>query len=71
MNNSKEQIIEIETKLAFQEQTIEQLNDVLVKQQKQIDALQRQLALLNQKVEQESQHWDKESSLADEKPPHY
>lgn len=65
------QIIEIETKLAFQEQTIEQLNEVIIQQQKLIETLQRQIKTLNHKVEQESHHWGKEYSPADEKPPHY
>ncbi len=65
------QIIEIETKLAFQEQTIEQLNEVVIQQQGLIEALQRQLKMINHKIEQESHHWENEHSLSDEKPPHY
>ena len=71
MNNIEEKIIEIETKMAFQEETIEQLNDVIIGQQKAIDKLQRQLVQLNTKIEEESQHWQSESNPVDETPPHY
>lgn len=73
MNNDdfSNHIIDIQTQMAFQEQTIEQLNEVLINQQKQIDALQRKLKVLDEKIEQESQHWGQPQSPIDEKPPHY
>lgn len=65
--NSEERFIEIEIKVANQENLIEQLNSVLYEQQKQIDLLERAIKEL------------KKSSLADGndigphnvKPPHY
>lgn len=36
-------LVELETKLAFQEDTIQKLNDVATLQQKQIDRLSREL----------------------------
>lgn len=71
MKDIQENLIEIETKLAFQEETIEQLNDVIIAQQKTIDKLQRQLVQLNTKVEEESQHWNTDQNPIDETPPHY
>jgi SlyX protein len=70
MTESETKIIEIETKLAFAEESIEQLNDVIIAQQKAIDTLQRQLQQLNAKVEEESQHWQQNNPV-DETPPHY
>lgn len=67
----QELIIEIQTKMAFQEETIEQLNDVIISQQKAIDKLQRQLQQLDKKLDEESQHWHTDASMVDEKPPHY
>jgi SlyX protein len=67
---SENKIIEIETKLAFAEQSIEELNDVIVNQQKSIDKLNLQIQQLNSKVEEESQHWQTTSPV-DETPPHY
>lgn len=71
MTNTEDKIIEIETKLAFQEQTIDELNEVIIKQQKAIDKLTLQLQQLNSKIEEESQHWGNEAAMQDEKPPHY
>jgi len=71
LNDQIEKIIEIETKLAFQEETIEQLNEVIIGQQNTLDKLQRQLQQLNSKIVQESQHWNQDAGMVDEKPPHY
>ena len=71
MKEINDKIIEIETKMAFQEETIDQLNDVIINQQKAIDALKRQLIQLNTKVEEESQHWQSDNNPVDETPPHY
>ena len=71
MNEINEKIIEIETKMAFQEETIEQLNDVIISQQKALDTLKQQVIQLNDKVKEESQHWQTDSNLVDETPPHY
>ncbi len=66
----KNKIIEIETKLAFAEESIEQLNDVIISQQKSIDKITRMLKQLDKKVEEESQHWQQQNPI-DETPPHY
>ena len=46
----KAQIIELETRLAFQEQTIQGLNESLIDQQRQIDDLRRGLERLRERV---------------------
>lgn len=64
------QVIELETRLAFQEHTIQQLNDVVTRQQFQIDQLAAELknikarmsALASSNIAHES-----EETL----PPHY
>lgn len=71
MTKIEDKIIEIETKITFQEQTIEALNEVIINQQKAIDMLTGQLQQLNQKIQEESQHWNNEGIIVDEKPPHY
>ncbi len=70
MNELEDKIIEIETKLAFAEESIEQLNDVIVSQQKMLDKLTRQIQLLDKKIEDESQNWQ-QTNPVDETPPHY
>ena len=70
MNELEDKIIEIETKLAFAEESIEQLNDVIVSQQKMLDKLTRQIQLLDKKIDDESQNWQ-QTNPTDETPPHY
>ena len=54
MKNQQENIIEIETKIVYLEDTVEQLNSVIINQQKQIDQLKKQILNLSQKVDEES-----------------
>ena len=70
MNELEDKIIEIETKLAFAEESIEQLNDVIVSQQKMLDKVTKQIQLLDKKIEDESQNWQQTNPI-DETPPHY
>ncbi len=60
---------ELESKLAFAEDLIETLNQTVVRQQSQLDLLQQQLRLLNQRM-QESRP-DDSHGPHDELPPHY
>ena len=46
-----ERLVEVETKLAFQERTIAQLQEVLLDQQKQIDRLRLQLEKLRSRLD--------------------
>jgi SlyX protein len=63
-------MIELETKISYQDHMIQELNDVIVSQQRQIDALQQQLVRVRDHLK--STH---SSGLArpDEEapPPHY
>lgn len=66
---------QIESQLAFQEDAIETLNQVIVKQQSQIDKFNRVIDFLSQKVKEIDQQSDdnknSDQSLHQEKPPHY
>ena len=70
MTEVEDNIIEIQTKLSFAEESIEQLNDVIVSQQKMLDKLTRKIQLLDKKIEDESQQWQ-QTNPVDETPPHY
>ena len=62
-------IIELENKLVFQDQTINELNDVMTDQQKQLDILREEIRLLNLRIASVAQ-----GTVVDEKeppPPHY
>ena len=58
----------LETRLAYQDETIEQLNQTITAQWKQIDALTRQLAQLNERLQETEAN---APSPANEPPPHY
>lgn len=45
-------IVELETRLAFQDQTIEELNEVIISQQQQLDRLESALALIKRQLKQ-------------------
>ncbi len=62
-------LVDLQTRLAFQDQAISELNDVITDQQQQIDWLREELQLAGDKLKvlEESV----EISEQDEKPPHY
>ncbi|MBT5292109.1 MAG: SlyX family protein [Cellvibrionales bacterium] len=64
------EIVELETKIAFLEKHINELSDVLYAQQKQIDELGAKYVNLKDQLTTMDQP-DTEASDADERPPHY
>lgn len=62
--------IDIETKLAFQEDTIQQLHDALCAQQQRIERLELTCKLLLDRLKEMSQD-DAGPKTLHEKPPHY
>ncbi len=68
-----ERIVELETKFSFQEDTIQELNDVIIRQQRQIDELSLRLNRLSEQFAELAAQRDGTQALApaDEKPPHY
>ena len=71
MSKLEGQIIELQSKLQFQEDTLQKLDDVIVRQSQQIDQLISLVRKLDDKVEQLSHERDNPGSAIDEKPPHY
>jgi SlyX protein len=65
-----DELIELQTQLAFQEHTIAELNNVLTDQQKQIDLLRLEIKVLKEKfgtLEEKIEVGPQQ----DERPPHY
>ena len=58
----------LETRLTFQDETIETLNKTITAQWQQIDALTRQLANLSERLQEAEAH---APGATDEPPPHY
>lgn len=50
LNNLAERLVELETRLAFQDQTIEELHEVIYRQQGQLDELGRELTRLKTRL---------------------
>lgn len=66
----EERLIEIESKIAFQEDAVQELNKVIYQQQKQIDQLEAICSALINHVRDLSDAMA-ETSTGNEKPPHY
>lgn len=62
---------ELETRLAFQEDTLTQLNDVIAAQDAQLRALLGRVKDVAEKYQDLSYEMQKGSKPGDEKPPHY
>lgn len=63
-------IIDLQSKLAFQDETINELNDVITDQQSQLDQLREEIRLLNLRIASVAEA----SNITEEKeppPPHY
>jgi len=74
MAMDEERLISMEIKIAYQEDTITQLNDIVCEQQNQIDALERLTQQLLGRVRDLSDTATQAGgalSAADERPPHY
>ena len=68
--NHDERITELESRVAFQEDALDKLNDVIAQQDKTIFELKKLITVFNQQLKtvgQESQ----DSSFNDAPPPHY
>ena len=69
MPDLESQVVQLEERLAFQEDTIQKLDDALASQQKQLLMIERRILLLTEQLQK------LETSLPvqqqDEKPPHY
>lgn len=63
-----ERIDTLETRLAYQDDTIETLNQTITAQWKQIDALTRQIALFSERLQEAEAN---APGPANEPPPHY
>ncbi len=67
----EDRLIEMETKLAYQEKLIKELNDVVCEQQQFIDKLEIKTEKLAKLFSQNSQMLSGVDAPANEKPPHY
>ena len=65
-------LIEIETRIAFQDDTIEQLNKIVTIQQQQIDQLRKELTAIAARISEPSGAASNIATQSEETPPpHY
>ena len=69
----REQLIDMQSQLAFHEDTVQALNDAVSQQQQEITVLRRQFELLKLRQDEQTAAADDQSasSPAQERPPHY
>ena len=65
-----DRLVEIETKAAYQEHTIAELNDVIYRQQQQIDQLELICKALSDRMQDMNESATTEK-IGHEKPPHH
>jgi len=72
MNDIQEQLIDLQTRVAFQEDTLEQLNQIIAQQDGDIVQLKQQIRILAQRLEDAARaQASGAGELTDERPPHY
>ena len=71
----RQQLMEMQSQLAFQEDTVHSLNEALAGQQQEILLLRRQLELIKLRQDEQAagsgHQTDQPGTPVDEKPPHY
>lgn len=65
-----ETIMDLQTRLAFQEESLEAINLTVVRQQSEIDMMQREILRLKEMIDDIREANSSESNT-DEVPPHY
>ena len=68
MSELSERVDALEARIAYQDDTIETLNQTITAQWKQIDALARQVAALSERLQETE---SRSPGPANERPPHY
>lgn len=63
-------IVDLETRFIYQEAALQELNDVIVRQQKMLGSLSHQLELLKQQMRSQAQ-FDVLPTSQEPPPPHY
>lgn len=70
-SNIENRFEDLEAKVAYQEHTIQELNDTIFQQQKDIAELRATCKILVERYRELAANNSEPASAADEKPPHY
>lgn len=73
MSDFEEQLIDVQTRVAYQEDTLAQLNDVITKQDAEIVQLKQQMRLLALRLDELMRNplQGDDADITNERPPHY
>ena len=72
MSDLEEQLIDVQTRVAYQEDTLAQLNDVITRQDAEIIQLKQQLRMLAQRFDEMQRNpAQADNDISNERPPHY
>ncbi|AJC22944.2 SlyX protein [Pandoraea pulmonicola] len=71
MESLESRVVELEIKAAFQEDLLETLNEIVTRQEQQIDLLQKQFKALYQQMQSQGQSGGNDGNPRHEIPPHY
>jgi len=69
MSESNRRLDDLESRIAFQEEAIDQLSEITIRQAKDLDELRRMIMILNDRVKNADNSGF--SPAADVPPPHY
>lgn len=70
MKDHENRLVELETRIAYQEHTLQQLNDVVTEQQARVARLESSLSALHERLREVSENVFRHEG-GEEKPPHY
>ena len=68
---SDERLLDIETKLAYQEDLVDELNKIVTTQQSQLDELTEACRVLIERINELTDGGNSAAASSAEKPPHY
>ena len=71
MSNNESRLTSLEEHLAHQSTLVEELNEVIVEQRKEIDLLNRRVSMLMQRAAEQEADSMSGAPLADQRPPHW
>ncbi len=66
-----QRVTELEIQLAHTQRVVEQLNEVVTEQSKQLDRVMRSVTRFEEKLDDFKYKIEEKRDLLDEKPPHY
>lgn len=70
-NTTERRLIDLESRSAFQEETVRELNEALVRQQERIDRLEASLNVVVEQLRHGGEDDRPSKAPDDERPPHY